>query len=298
MREKVRKMALEKFHGTTTALITPFNKDGSVDYEGYKENLEEQIKYVDGLLVLGTTGETPTLTKDEQHELIRITVDISKGRIPVMVGVGTNNTKTTVENAKAAEKLGADAILVVTPYYNKPSNAGIIAHFKAVDDAVSIPIVVYNIAGRTGRNIDTETMKELAKLENVEAVKEASGNINQMMDVINEIPELTVLSGDDSMTCPLVAMGGKGVVSVVSNLFPEKVSTMVKTALKGDFDSARKLHYELLPIFKGAFIETNPLPIKTAMNEFGMNGGHFRLPMTQMSDAGKHRLMKVLERYR
>ncbi|OVE75118.1 4-hydroxy-tetrahydrodipicolinate synthase [archaeon D22] len=293
-------MTLEKFHGTTTALITPFNEDESVNYEGYKQNLDAQIEGgVNGLLVLGTTGETPTLTNEEQIELIKITVEKGKASgVPVMVGVGTNNTKTTVENSKLAEELGADALLVVTPYYNKPTNGGIMAHFTAVNDAVNTPIVVYNIAGRTGKNIDTKTMKELAKLSNVEAVKEASGDINQMMDVIREIPDLTVLSGDDGITCPLMAMGGKGVISVASNVFPKLVSDMTTALLDEDYETGRNMHYELMPLFSGLFMETNPLPVKTAMGMVGLNGGAFRLPMTPMQDDNIPKLQALIDYYK
>lgn len=293
-------MTIEKFYGTTTALITPFNDDESVDYEGYKVNLDAQIKGgVNGLLVLGTTGETPTLSHEEQEELIKITIE--KGRmsnVPVMVGVGTNNTKSTVANAVLAEKLGADAILVVTPYYNKPTNLGIVAHFSAVNDAVNIPIVVYNIMGRTGKNIDTTTMKELAKLKNVKAVKEASGDINQMMEVLREIPELTVFCGDDGLTCPLMMMGGKGVISVASNVFPKLVSDMTKAILNKELEVGRKMHFELMPLFSGLFMETNPLPVKTAMSMVGLNGGVFRLPMTPMLEVNIPRLQKLVDTYK
>lgn len=289
------------FRGVTTALITPFLPDQSVDYDGLRRNVHHQIeKGVQGLLPLGTTGETPTLGEDEKERVVQTVLQeahASGSGVRVMQGVGTNSTRKTIENATQAQAWGVDALLVVTPYYNKPTQEGIYQHFSAVNEAVDLPIVVYNIKGRTGVNIETETMKRIARLENVIGVKEASGDINQMMDVIDQIPELAVYSGDDSMTLPLMSMGGQGVISVVSNLLPGEMVRMVTCALDGDFQAARQLHFELLPIFRAAFIETNPGPIKYAMNCMSMAAGSLRLPLVEMRPQNKARLDAVLERW-
>lgn len=284
--------------GVSTALITPFLSNQEVDYEGLRRNVRFQIDNgIRGLLPLGTTGETPTLNEAEKEKIVTTVVEEarkSENTIPVMVGVGTNSTKKTIENALHASEWGADALLVVTPYYNKPTQAGIYAHFAAVNAAVNLPIVVYNIKGRTGTNIETPTLKKIAELENVIGVKEASGDINQMMDVIDTIPELAVYSGDDVMTFPLVCLGGQGVISVVSNLLPGKVVEMTEAALKGDLERARNLHFELLPLFRAAFYETNPGPIKYAMDQSGLAAGPLRLPLVEMSPENKARMNAVL----
>ncbi len=282
--------------GAITALVTPFLQDGSVDYRGLESNVQYQLDNgINGLLPLGTTGETPTLTLDEQKKIVESVVALAKGKVPIIVGTGSYDTKKTIEMTKHAEEWGADAALVVTPYYNKPTNKGLVMHFKAVAEAVKIPIVVYNIAGRTGKNIDTPTMKKIAEIPNIIAVKEASGDINQMMDVIQQIPKLTVMSGDDNMTFPLMALGGKGVISVISNLVPDKVAALTDAALAGEWEEARKIHYELLPLCRAAFIETNPIPIKAAMTMKGLAGGSYRLPMCEMEEANKEKLRQVLE---
>ena len=286
------------FKGVYTALITPFKGD-EVDFEGFKKNLEFQIESgVNGILPLGTTGETPTLTQEEKEKIIKLAVETAKGKVTIMVGTGSNSTKQTIENTKKAKELGAEIALIVTPYYNKPTQEGIYRHFKAVTESVDIPMVVYNIQGRTGKNIETPTLKRIVDLPNIIGVKEASGNINQMMGVINSICSkndcFSVMSGDDGLTLPSMALGGKGVVSVVSNLVPKKVVDMVNAATEGDFVKARKLHYELLPIFKGAFIETNPMPIKEAMNLCGMSAGGCRLPLCEMLPENKKQLEEVL----
>lgn len=287
-----------QLHGTYTALVTPF-KNEQVDYEGMKQNILFQIQQgINGILVLGTTGETPTLSEQEKYDIIKLAVATAHGKVPVMVGAGTYCTRHTIDNSKRAKELGADSILIVTPYYNKPTNEGLFRHFKAVHDAVDIPIVIYNIPGRSGKNIDTPVLKRIAELPNVIGVKEASGNLDQMTEVIHTIagrnPRFTVMSGDDSFTLPLLALGGKGVISVVSNLLPARVVAMVNAALAGNYDQARSIHYELLPIFKGAFIETNPIPIKEAMNMCGMAAGGYRLPMCEMMPENKEKLRKVL----
>jgi len=285
--------------GTYTALITPF-KGGEVDYDGLKKNIQFQLDNgISGILPLGTTGETPTLTSEEKDKVIQVAVEVAKGKVPIMVGTGNYSTKNTIENTLRAKELGADIALIVTPYYNKPTQEGIYLHFKAVNDAVDIPIMVYNIQGRTGKNIETSTLNKIASLKNVIGVKEASGNVGQMTDVLELVcgghPDFNVMSGDDGLTLPLMALGGKGVVSVVSNLVPAQVVAMVDAAQKSDFEKARKLHFKLLPIFKGAFIETNPMPIKEAMNLCGMPAGGCRLPLCEMETQNREKLKQVLK---
>ncbi|MEK6957823.1 MAG: 4-hydroxy-tetrahydrodipicolinate synthase [archaeon] len=285
--------------GVYTAMVTPF-RGKEVDYDGLRQNIAFQIENgISGILVLGTTGENPTLSRKEQDTIIKVAAEETKGKAILMVGTGTNSTEKTIENTGTAKELGADIALIVTPYYNKPTNEGLYRHFKAVSEAVDIPVVVYNIQGRTGKNIDTATMKRIAQLKNIAGVKEASGNIDQIGEVLGEIasknPEFSVMSGDDSMTFPLMALGGKGIISVVSNLVPKKVVEMANAAERGDFNEARKLHFELLPIFKGAFIETNPIPIKEAMDMAGMPSGPCRLPLCEMEPQNREKLKKILE---
>lgn len=291
-----------EFKGTYTALITPFKND-EVDYEGLKKNILFQIQEgVEGIVPLGTTGETPTLSENEQEIIIKLAVEVAKGKVKIMVGTGSNSTKHTIEKTQRAKELGADAVLIVTPYYNKPTQEGIFQHFKAVSDAVDIPIVAYNIPGRSGVNIETTTLGRIAKLHGIIGVKEASGNLNQMMDVIRTIQtnsqtshqQFNVLSGDDAITVPLISIGGRGVVSVVSNLVPGKIVAMVNAMLEGDIALARKMHYELLPLFQTAFVETNPIPIKEAMNMCSMAAGNCRLPLCDMKPENREKLKKVL----
>ncbi|MBI2971880.1 MAG: 4-hydroxy-tetrahydrodipicolinate synthase [Candidatus Aenigmarchaeota archaeon] len=285
--------------GCITALVTPFDTALGVDYAGLRENVRFQIANgVSGLVPLGTTGESPTITDDEREKIVSAVVDEANGKAAVIVGAGTNSTEKTIKYARQAKDLGADAVLIVSPYYNKPTQEGLYRHFKAVNDAVAMPVIVYNIQGRTGVNIETPTLLRMSGLTNVRAVKEASGSISQMMDVIAQLPkDFIVLSGDDNMTLPLIAAGGRGVISVVSNLFPRMVSDMVSHALKGDFESARKLHYKLMPIFKTAFIETNPMPIKAAMNFAGMPAGGCRLPLCELQPQNAEKLKAVLRQY-
>ncbi len=287
-----------KLEGAITALITPFKQNGDVDFEAYRAQVQFQIKEgINGLVPLGTTGEAPTIDESEREQIIRITVEeAKKKKIPVIVGTGTNSTKKTIEETKKAEELGADYALIVSPYYNKPTQEGLFRHFEAITKNTNIPIIVYNIKGRTGVNIETSTLARIGKLKNIVAVKEASGDINQMMDVLAEMPsQFTVLSGDDALTLPLMSLGGKGVISVVSNLFPKKVAALTAAANKGDWKTARAIHFELLPFVKVAFIETNPLPIKTAMNLCGKKAGTFRLPLCEMQQANIDKLSAVLK---
>ena len=291
-----------RLRGAFTAMITPMKEDGSIDYDGYRKLLRFQMEEgIDGLVPLGTTGETPTLDEDEEQRIIDVVMDEVRAfekergvKVPVVLGAGSNNTRDAVRYTERAKKAGADAALVVTPYYNKPSSEGIFRHFEAVS-RIGIPILVYNIAGRTGKNIDTPTLSRIADLPNIAGVKEASGSISQMTDVIDTIkskhPDFAVLSGDDAMTLPLIACGGDGVVSVVSNAAPAPVTEMVKAALSGDYDAARKIHYRLLPFFKAAFVDGNPTSIKYAMRVKGLPSGSVRLPLVDVHDEAK----KIIE---
>jgi 4-hydroxy-tetrahydrodipicolinate synthase len=289
------------FHGAFTALITPMKDSGEVDYDGYRRLIEFQIdEGIDGIVPLGTTGETPTLDESEEEPLIKIAVETAKGKIPVVVGTGSNDTKHMVLYTERAKRLGADAALVVTPYYNKPNDEGLLRHFEAAA-SVGLPIIVYNIASRTGRNIPTPLMEKIARIPGIAGVKEASGDINQMGDVIREVavPAISgrkfwVLSGDDAMTLPLMALGGEGVISVISNVVPAKVKAMVSACVNCDFDKARNIHFELLPFIKAAFIETNPIPIKRAAALMGLPAGPVRLPLGRLSPASEAVLKKAM----
>jgi 4-hydroxy-tetrahydrodipicolinate synthase len=280
------------FKGAFTALVTPMKANGGIDYDGFRRLVRFQLENgIDGLVPIGTTGETPTLEEAEEERLIKIAVEEAAGRVPVIAGAGSNSTKHAVLYTKRAKDLGADAALVVTPYYNKPNDDGLIRHFEAVA-AVGLPVIVYNIASRTGRNIPTPLMEVLSRIPNIAGVKEASGDMNQMGDVINTIKRpqgggFTVLSGDDALTLPLLALGGDGVISVISNLVPSKVAALVKAGLAGDMETARNIHYELLPFVKAAFVETNPVPIKRALELAGLPGGPARLPLGRLSDASE-----------
>ena len=284
--------------GAMTAMITPMNKDGSVDYEGFRKNVQFQLAGgIQGLVPLGTSGETPTLDEDEEEKMIQIVIPEVRAyekahnvKVPVIIGAGSNNTRDAVRYCERAKKYGADAALVVTPYYNKPSDEGIYQHFAAVSK-VGIPIVVYNIQGRTGRNISTQLLARIADIPNIIGVKEASGNINQMMEVIATIkskhPNFAVLSGDDGLTLPLIAMGGDGIVSVVTNLNPQVIVEMVNAAFAGDMKKAREIHYRLMPFFKAAFIDGNPTSIKYAMNVKKLPSGAVRLPLVEVTEESK-----------
>ena len=281
---------MKEFRGAYTALITPMKENGDVDYDGFRRLVNFQLEEgIDGLLPLGTTGETPTLDENEEEKLIRIVLNEVKGKVPVIIGAGSNSTKHMVIYVKRAKDMGADAALVVTPYYNKPNDDGLIRHFEAAA-AVGIPIVVYNIASRTGRNIPTSLMEKIAAIPGITGVKEASGDLGQMGEVLQSIAyprkgttnPFTVLSGDDAFTLPLVALGGNGVISVISNLVPARVKALTKACLAGNFEEGRKIHFELLPLIKAAFIETNPIPIKAAMSWAGLPSGPARLPLGRL----------------
>jgi 4-hydroxy-tetrahydrodipicolinate synthase len=267
--------------------------------EALRENVRFQIENgVHGLVPLGTTGESPTIREEERKLIIKTVVDEVNSKIPVIVGTGTYSTEEAVRLSKEAQDLGADGLLVVAPYYNKPTQEGLYLHFKAISEAVDLPIIVYNIPGRTGVNVEVQTLVRLSQFNNIVAVKEASGNLAQVMDIIEALGDrITVLSGDDNLTLPIMALGGKGVISVISNLLPKPMVEFVEAALKGDFKKAKELHYHLLPLFKAAFIETNPIPIKTMMNLVGMKAGPCRLPLCNMQPHNLEKVKKILSRY-
>jgi len=281
---------MRELNGAFTALITPMKENGDVDYDGFKRLINFQLEEgIDGIVPVGTTGEAPTLEEAEEEKLIQIAVAEAKGNVPVIIGTGSNNTKCMLRYTKLAKDMGADIAMVVTPYYNKPNDDGLIRHFQAAA-TVGIPILVYNIASRTGRNIPTPLMEKIAAIPGIIGVKEASGDIGQMADVLQTISfprregenPFSVLSGDDGFTLPLMAVGGNGVISVISNLVPGRVKALAKACVAGDFAEARKIHFELLPFMKAAFIETNPVPIKQAMTWAGLPAGPARLPMGRL----------------
>jgi len=285
--------------GVYTALITPFTKGGNVDEEALKRIIEFQITNgISGLVPCGTTGESPTLSHEEHDRVIKLTVETAKGRVPVIAGTGSNATSEAIRLSQHAEKSGVDAVLLVNPYYNKPTQKGLYLHFKAIADSVTIPCVLYNIKGRTGINLETETLAKLARdCSNISTVKEASGDLQQMKDVIAATGStFHVLSGDDNMTLNLIEAGGKGVISVASNLIPGKMVEMIGLALDGKFVEAREKEKSLSEFFKTMFIETNPIPIKTAMSMRGWCEEKFRLPICPLSsDENRRKVAQVID---
>ena len=286
-----------KLEGVYTALVTPMASDGTLDEKALRRLVDFQVEGgVNGLVPVGTTGESPTLDGDECKRVIRIVVEQARGRAQVIAGAGSNSTAEAIHYARDAREAGADATLQVAPYYNKPTSQGFLGHFRAIADAVDLPMIVYNIPGRTGKNIDNSTMFELAAHKNIVGVKEASGDIGQIMDLIAHKPaDFAVLSGDDNLVFPVMALGGTGVISVASNLLPKEMARFVGAALKGDWTAARKQHYELLPFFKAIFIETNPIPIKAAMAMKGMITESYRLPMCCMAQKNRESLQATLK---
>jgi len=288
------------FKGSIVAIVTPF-KDGKVDEKTFRSLIEFQIKNkTSGIVPCGTTGESATLSFAEHERVIEITIDQVKGRVPVIAGTGSNSTEEAIKLTKHAAKAGADASLQVSPYYNKPTQKGLYEHFKAIAEAVDIPIILYNIASRTGVNIEPETVAKLARdCKNIVGIKEASGNLEQMSRIKALCPkDFVLLSGDDSLTLPILSIGGKGVISVVANIVPKDVAEMISAFEKNEIKKAQKLHYKLLPLIKAMFIETNPIPVKTAMGLLGMCSPELRLPLCAMSQENLEKLKKVLREYR
>ena len=289
----------QRFQGSFVAMVTPF-RNGKVDEAKLKELVELHITNgTDGLIPCGTTGEAPSLSHDEQHRVVELVIEAARGRIKVVPGTGSYSTSDAIEMTKHAERAGAAGALVVNPYYNKPTQEGLYRHFRAVAESVAIPILVYNIQSRTAVNVETATLARLVRdVKNIVGVKEASGSLDQMSQVIAACgPDFSVLSGDDNITLPLLAIGGSGVVSVIANIVPRETADLVHAALEGDWKRARDLHYRLFPLARAAFLETNPIPIKEMMAMAGMLEPEFRLPMCRMSDANREKLREIIKPY-
>jgi 4-hydroxy-tetrahydrodipicolinate synthase len=286
--------------GSLVALATPMQPGGALDLAAYRKLIDFHVANgTVAIVAVGTTGESPTVDFDEHCLLIKTAVQHAAGRIPVIAGTGANSTAEAIELTRYAKEIGAKACLSVVPYYNKPTQEGLYRHFRAVAESVAIPILVYNIQGRTAINVETDTMARLARdVKNIVGVKEASGSLDQMSQVIAACgPDFSVLSGDDNITLPLLAIGGSGVVSVIANIVPRETAELVHAALDGDWKRARDLHYRLFPLARAAFLETNPIPIKEAMALAGMLEPEFRLPMCRMSDANREKLRAILKPY-
>ncbi|PYI72207.1 MAG: 4-hydroxy-tetrahydrodipicolinate synthase [Verrucomicrobia bacterium] len=287
------------FRGTFTAVVTPF-RNGGIDASAFQTLIETQIAAgITGIVAIGTTGESPTLSHDERQQVIRLTVATANKRCLVIAGTGSNATEHAVADTKMAEKLGIGGALLVAPYYNKPSQEGLFRHFKTIADATSLPIILYNIPGRCSVDINPETVVRLAKeCRNIVSIKEASGSVERVSDLRRRLPEaFTILSGDDSLTLPFMSVGAAGVVSVASNLFPAEVCALVRACESGDFKSAATLHRKLLPLFKDLFIEPNPVPVKTALGWRGAMLGEVRLPLCEMTAANQAHLRKTLQEF-
>ncbi|MGD9157573.1 MAG: 4-hydroxy-tetrahydrodipicolinate synthase [Desulfobacteraceae bacterium] len=286
------------FQGSIVAIITPF-KNGEIDEEAYRALIEEQIEGGTSAIVpCGTTGESATLSVEEHNRVIDIAIDAVNKRVPVIAGTGGNSTSEAIELTAHAKKAGADATLQVTPYYNKPSQEGLYRHFKAIADEVALPQVLYNVPGRTGVNMLPETVAHLAELPEVVAIKEASGNLAQMTDIVTLAGDkITLLSGDDNLILPVLSIGGKGVISVVANILPKDTADVVRTWLEGDTERARELFFKLYPLCQAMFYETNPVPAKTSLALMGKIGDEMRLPLAPMSEANIEKLKKILKSY-
>jgi 4-hydroxy-tetrahydrodipicolinate synthase len=285
------------FTGTGTALVTPFRTDGSLDEATLRRLVKRQIDAgIDFLVPCGTTGESPTLTHEEHLRVVQITVELAKDKVPVLAGAGGYNTAEVITMARELAGLGADGLLSVTPYYNKPTQEGLFQHYRAIAEAVPLPIILYSVQGRTGVNIEPATVRRLAQIENITGIKEASGNVSQMAAILNAVPdEFIVLSGDDAITLPIISLGGRGVISVVSNEIPTEMSRLTRAALLGDFQTAREIHRRYHPLMEINFIESNPIPVKAAMAEMGLLEPAWRLPLVPPKAENQMRIRAVLE---
>jgi 4-hydroxy-tetrahydrodipicolinate synthase len=287
------------FRGTFTALVTPF-RNGAIDVAAFEKLIENQIAAgISGIVAVGTTGESPTLSHEERHDLIRLATATAKKRCLVLAGTGSNATQHAVSDTKMAEKLGTDGALLVAPYYNKPSQEGLFRHFKTIADATSLPIMLYNIPGRCGVDIAPDTVTRLAnECRNIVSIKEASGSVERISELRARLPEsFTILSGDDSLTLPFMSVGAVGVVSVASNVFPAEVCALVRAYECGDAKLAANLHRKMLPLFKDLFIEPNPVPVKTVLGWRGAMSSEVRLPLCEMSEANQTRLRRTFEEF-
>jgi len=288
------------FKGSLVAMITPFTESGEVDENGIRKLVEFHVqKGTDGLVPCGTTGESPTLSHEEHKKVVEITVKAAAGRIPVIAGTGSNCTKEALELTTHAKEVGADGALVITPYYNKPTQKGLYLHFKTIAEEIDLPLVIYNVPSRTGVNLLPETLAELAEFKNIVAVKEASGNLEQMTQIIELCGEkITLLSGDDKLLLPVLSIGGKGVISVVANIIPQEVAEMVKSFKEGDYPRAKELFLsKIYPLSEAMFYETSPIPVKTSAQLMGLPAGELRLPLSPMSENNLAKLKKVLAKF-
>lgn len=286
------------FKGSGVAIVTPFINDG-IDFEKLEKLLNWHVEQeTDAIIICGTTGESATMSLSEKQEAIKFTVEKIDGRIPVVAGTGTNCTKSTIELSKYAEEVGADSLLIVSPYYNKSTQEGLIRHYTMIADSVNIPIIVYNVPGRTGHNVEASTIKELSKHKNIRGVKEASGNISQIAEVARLVPDdFYIYSGNDDSIVPLLSLGGHGVISVVANILPKDTHDMVVSYLDGQVKKARKLQLDMKPLIDALFIEVNPIPVREAMNILGMDVGQCRMPLIPMSEKNKLILEKEIKNY-
>lgn len=283
------------FYGSGVAIVTPFTDNNEIDYESLNELIEMHIeRKTDAIVICGTTGEASAMPDDEHLAAIAYTVKQVNHRIPVIAGTGSNDTAHAINLSKRAEQLGADALLSVTPYYNKANKSGVIAHFKAISETVNIPIILYNVPSRTGMNFSIDVLKELAKLDNIVGLKEASGNISYLTQVAAEVPELCLYSGNDDMIVPTMALGGVGVISVVANIFPDETHDICEMFQNGDIAGSRKLQLDMLDLINKLFIEVNPVPVKSAMKALGYRVGDVRLPLGPMDEKNLEILMKAL----
>ncbi|MBP3830917.1 MAG: 4-hydroxy-tetrahydrodipicolinate synthase [Clostridia bacterium] len=283
------------FQGCGTAIATPFNEEG-VNLKEFAKLLEEQIDQgVDAIIVCGTTGESATMTEEERLQTIECAVKTSKGRVPIIAGTGSNNTKAVIEMNKKVEKLGVDGVLIVTPYYNKTTQKGLIEHYKIIAQNTTLPIILYNVPSRTGVNILPQTCLELSKIENIVAIKEASGNISQIAEIASLCRDnLNIYSGNDDQIIPILSLGGKGVISVLSNIKPKYTHDMCEKFFEGEIEEACKMQIDAIPLIKALFSEVNPIPVKAGLNMIGYDYGIPRLPLIEMSDEGKEILRKIL----
>ena len=287
------------FKGCGTAIVTPFTEDGEVDFETLRKLIDFQIlEGVDSIIVCGTTGESATLSTEEKKEIIKFAVQIARKRIPIIAGTGSNNTKTSIELSKYAQKVGADGLLLVSPYYNKTTQAGLIKHYSLIAQSVAIPIIIYNVPSRTGLNIEPATCLELSKIKNIVAIKEASSNISQVAQIAYLCKDnLHIYSGNDDQVIPILALGGIGVISVLSNLYPKYVHDMVYSYLDGNLPKALNMQLNSLDLIHSLFCEVNPIPVKYAMAHFGLNCGKTRLPLVEPSDESKEKILNSLKSF-
>ena len=284
------------FEGVIPALITPFKDDGSLDEEGVKTNVEFLVEQgVDAVVPCGSTGESATLSHEEHVRVIELAVDASK--VPVIAGTGSNNTAEAIDLTKKAEDIGADAAMVICPYYNKPSDKGLVEHFTKIAESTDLPIILYNVPGRTAKNIPPEVVAKLAKIDNIVGIKEASGDLVQMAEIIRmtQDDDFVLLSGDDALTLPILSIGGRGVISVAANVAPKLMKDLVDSYMNGDLEGAKATHYRLMPLFKALFIDTNPIPVKKACELIGMAAGKPRLPLVELSDEKTEILKNVMK---